>query len=368
MGGTAVLAAVLPAGPALAQKGKPQPPPPPPIVYSLTVLNGTGEYRWTGMNDHGDVVGTIGGVTSRVAVIWPAGSTDPVDLNSFVDPTLDVALVTATAINNSGQIAGMYLDGITGSYGNYRLSFPDPDPPIFESILEVNGYRPVINQAGDVLTAFGSQLHIFTDETGTFEVENTIFPGEDIYGNGINNAGEVVGFLYPPGGECAFHCSIGTSTMVNLNPPGSTRSVAQDINEAGDIAGYHWPSSPAAWQACVWSAGGGFVPLGSLAGSHSVAIGINDNGLVVGQSTAYKPKRNDPPAPDVAFLYINGKMHRLLAEIANGGLIANGQLPGGWAQMQSFGWKINDANQICGFVILPGGNICQRFLLTPIGP
>jgi hypothetical protein len=60
-------------------------------------------------------------------------------------------------------------------------------------------------------------------------------------------------------------------------------------------------------------------------------------------------------------------MHRLLAEVSNGGLIADGELPAGWDQLPSTARKINNANQISGWVEYPDGSYV-RYVLTPISP
>ena len=59
------------------------------------------------------------------ALIWPAGATEPMDLNAFVDIP-GVTLIHAYRINNAGQILAEGLSD-TGNYAYYVLT-PVPEP------------------------------------------------------------------------------------------------------------------------------------------------------------------------------------------------------------------------------------------------
>lgn len=373
LGGTAVLTVVLPTAPALAQKGKPKPPPPPPpIVYSLTVLNGVSTSPGAmGLNDHGDVVGDVRyGATSneRFAAVWPAGATDAFDLNDFVDPSLPVTLFSATAINNAGQIAGFYVGQPPYSMTTaYRMSFPESEPAIFDPLNGAFLSPTDINEFGDVTISFGTAFYLYSDLTGTVRIDNPYFDGHFL-AEALNDDLQVVGSVRVSANANHFHTFLytaSTDTVEDLTPS-SYGSGAWDINASGQVVGYN-RGQRVDVHASFWTRQSGMVDLGTLGGATSNAYGINDDGLIVGESTTYKPRPNDPPAPSVAFLRINGTMHKLLAEVANGGLIANGQLPAGWGALPSVAWKINNADQICGWVSYPDGSY-QRYLLTPIGP
>lgn len=351
--------------------GGEDPPPPPPITYLLTILNGDGDAATAvvDMNDSGDVVGSIYDASGeRAAALWPAGSADPIELNGLVDPALGVDLRSANAINNAGQIAGFYVGGVSpyNSDVNYRLTVDETNPSVFEPI----GGAPSpedINDAGDIAWgAFGS-LYVYTDELGLSTIANPIDPEAPINGNAINTVGEIAvsvkDWFY--GSFHAYVYSVGNGTFQEL-APGSAESHAFDVNDGGDVVGSRVASRDDL-QASLWSSSGGEIDLGTLGGKTSAAMAINNNGLIVGHSTTYSPRRNDPPAPDVAFLYIDGQMYPLFAEVADGGLLAEGELPPGWDQLPSTARRVNDADQITGWVEYPDGTFV-RYVLTPVAP
>jgi hypothetical protein len=73
----------------------------------------------------------IGGDFER-ALIWPNGSTTPLDLNDFVNIP-GATLIDAYRINNAGQIlAEARLTG--GGYAYYRLD-PVPEPAAAVALL-----------------------------------------------------------------------------------------------------------------------------------------------------------------------------------------------------------------------------------------
>ena len=350
--------------------------PPPPLTFSVAVLGGVPGRQTARLNDQGDVVGTaIDAGGGKFAAIWPAGSTAPLDLNTLIDPDMGVTLLRGSAINNVGQVAGWMARRWTDETGNhitwsaYRLTLDDPDPPIFEDL----GAPPFnlvqdMNDWGDVVVLIPYTTYVYTDELGLVSLD--IGNYQALNGNSINNSGEIVGEAKGPSGYWhAFLYSPGDGTWQNLAPSNSN-SGGLDINEAGEIVGYSYQTSgkTSGTHAALWSPDTGYEDLGTLGGTTSKAYSINDSGLIVGTSTAYKPRPNDPPAPSVAFLLTNGTMHELLADVSNGGLLADGQLPAGWDQaVSSTAYDINDANQIVGWVDFPDGTY-ELFVLTPIAP
>ena len=65
----------------------------------------------------------------------------------------------------------------------------------------------------------------------------------------------------------------------------SPQNLVTGINDLGEVVGWSVVGSGNDYlQAFIWTAGGGFQALGSLAGFETVAMGINDAGQVVGYS------------------------------------------------------------------------------------
>ena len=142
----------------------------------------------------------------------------------------------------------------------------------------------------------------------------------------INNAGQVVVNV----GDSVFLYSNGTKTNITgMAAEGSGNAV----NDAGQVVGYTFPP-----RAFLWSAGTGMKDLGTLAApynSGSEALGINLSGQIVGTSWDY-------PLPGDfqyrAFLYSNGTMEDLNNLTS---------LPAGWTLEQAT--AINNSGQIVGW-------------------
>jgi probable HAF family extracellular repeat protein len=96
-------------------------------IQDLSSLGGTWSHGF-GINSSGQVVGVsrlAGDVTSH-AFLYTA-SRGMVDLNSFIDPLSGWELVSATAINDAGQIVGNgWLDGSDHAFLLTPISVPEP--------------------------------------------------------------------------------------------------------------------------------------------------------------------------------------------------------------------------------------------------
>jgi probable HAF family extracellular repeat protein len=160
----------------------------------------------------------------------------------------------------------------------------------------------------------------------------------------------------------AFSQSPPKYSLLDLGVGGGVQSGAQGINNAGQVVGY--VSTSTGNRAFLYS-GGTMTDLGTLGGSSSIANGVNDTGQVVGYSTALVPAPNpcdpnnpdyrgadycdpnqNPNAPDPnapyfveqghAFLYSNGSMTDLGAPPTS----ASGELSG---------FDINNSGQVVGY-------------------
>lgn len=190
------------------------------------------------VSDTGFVVGTselAGGGVSH-AFRWRAGQV--IDLG-----TAGSGLSSATAVNDSGQVAGFY----TGE---------DLMPRAF---LWTEGEMTDLGDLG----------------------------GGSAYAFGMNRAGEVVGHSWTGSAWHAFRWHKGL--MVSLGTLGGRDSQAHDINDHGLIVGYSdMPSSlrhPFAWH------DGRLLDLGTLGGGEGFAFGVNRRGEVAGTSDNAAGKR-----------------------------------------------------------------------------
>jgi probable HAF family extracellular repeat protein len=166
--------------------------------------------------------------------------------------------------------------------------------------------------------------------------------------------------------------------------PGSTSSVARDINDSGAVVGDSTLDSGASPRAFLWTAATGMQDLGTLAGApYSQAFGINNAGQVVGWSreaflwspsggmvslgtlaggsgsTAYAI--NDVGQVVGASGTASGATHAFLWT-ASGGMVDLGTLGGQY----SWAYSVNSAGQVVGESETAGG-APHAFLWTPAG-
>lgn len=175
-----------------------------------------------------------------------------------------------------------------------------------------------INNAGQVIGSSFTQTtrHAFLYSDGAmFNLGSLVSDAESSMGEGINNAGEVIGvahglFLYSKGRMITIDQAMGYPTDIN-----DTRQVT-GVNEQ---------------QAFLYSDGIRTM-LGTLGGRESSGFAINNSAQITGQSTLIF---NDDTPIFHAFLYTDGKMLDL------------GTLHGGVES--SFGRAINDVGQVTGY-------------------
>ncbi len=207
--------------------------------------------------------------------------------------TLGGIAAGATGINDSGQIVGSiaYSNGSVPflySGGNVTYLWT----PYDGSDGEASG----INDSGQIVgTSFGDPNFGFLYSGGTFQW----FQLGGLYcceqATAINNSGQVVGSWYTHLEDHAFLYSGGT--MTDLGTLGGPESAAYGINDQGQVVG--WSQISGTYHAFLYS-GGGMIDLGTLGGgTSSLARGINNSGQVVGESFIKSYH---------AFLYSGGRM------------------------------------------------------------
>jgi probable HAF family extracellular repeat protein len=241
------------------------------------------------INAEGDIVGNFGPRQGKHGFLYHQGT--------FTNFDVPGALYTfPTGINSAGQIVGTFIDGI-GQHGFLysggvftQIDVPGAtNPNLLPGATSANG----INAAGQIVGNFDvvttdhrASTHAFIYDNGVFTIFD--FPGAySTQAFAINSAGDIVGGMALPGvgGASGFIYSRGTFTPIsNPNataPNGNLLTVANGINERGDIAGFF--TDVGAYRGFVYDHGtfttldfppGGDIPM--------IPLGINNSGSIVG--------------------------------------------------------------------------------------
>lgn len=199
------------------------------------------------INSSGDAVGhstLANGLTH--ATLWSNGQV--IDLGTLPGG----ATSYATGINDAGQITG-WSDTLEPG-----TSFPRPD----HAFIYANGQ---MTDLGNISA---------TGQFGNYSVGNAINASGEVTGWSVTDEFETHAFLYS-GGQ-----------MMDLGTLGGSESRGRALNNLGEVVGWSYTPNDAAAHAFLMS-GGPMMDLGTVSGSNnSYAVGINDAGEVVGNSTA----------------------------------------------------------------------------------
>jgi probable HAF family extracellular repeat protein len=174
---------------------------------------------------------------------WAASRYTTVDLG----PTTAFNVTGYNGLNERGQVAGfIYGTGDNSASGNH---------PTTQAAIYSNGRATGLGTLG----------------------------GTNSYANGMNSAGEVIGFSYLTG-NAAYHAAIFLThgRPFDLGTLGGTRSAAYSINEAGVATGVAYLQGDTVYRAADFTIGGPPIDLGTLGGAKSAALGINNRGQSVG--------------------------------------------------------------------------------------
>lgn len=304
----------------------------------------------------------------------------------------------ATAINNAGDVVGQMPWGVGFLYSNGVLTnLGTIAGDTGTRAWGINNHKQVVgNSYGNLATSHG-----FVYSNGAMHDIGSL-AGGPTFAYDINDAGDIVGESILPWPQFQFAILYRDGVMRNLNClPGSDRSQAAAINNKGQIAGTSGvgpAQGPNGNQthAVIWEYGV-IKDLGTLGGLNSVAEDINERGEVAGSSTI----AGDVPFQGVwhAFIWSNGKMRDLGAPPGGDQVMALAiNLPGdvvgyynrsggqraflyrhnqkmgdltelvdpaqGWTI--TIAYDVNDAGQIVGQGCNQSSNTCMAVRLDPV--
>jgi len=301
---------------------------PPYTVTNLGTLGDASEAY--AINNVGQVAGlyrTGSGFDSR-AFLWEDGVMQNLG-------TLGGDRSEAYGINDSGQVVGMSYTS-SGTFRAFRWQ-----NGVMQDLGTLGGTHSsarAINNAGQVVgmasTSAGPQ-HAFLWSGGMADL-GALDYGSDAYG--VNESGQVVGYAQVgtvDPWEMYGHAFLWNGSMQDLGTLGWTQSQANAINDNGQVVGHLVNDNQDDWHAFFWDGS-----MQDLGGSQSWAFDINNAGLIVGESGGR------------AVLWDNGQMQDL-----------NSLIPADSGWVLNTARAINDKGQIVGRGSFNGQT--RAFLLSP---
>ncbi len=191
---------------------------------------------------------------------------------------------TPRAINNSGVVAGDTLDAQSNEIRAFRwrngiVEYLDPLTPGFDAIAY--GVNESGEATGFSYVASGIQHAVKWLADGT-AVDLGTLGGEDSFGYGISDTGQVAGSS-DLSGSGRHACLWESGQMIDLGDLGRASGGAKAINESRQLVGVSG-IQPLSSRAFLWEDGRMF-NLGTLPnGSFSIAEDINDAGVIAGHA------------------------------------------------------------------------------------
>ena len=334
----------------MASAGKTPPPPtlpPMPIDYLVTWLNappGGSNSQATSSNTAGTVAGYYADVNGKSrACIWTAAGVSDLTDNSPVPNGW--TLITARAINESGQIVGTAQNQATGQKRMYRYDPPtgttapqitlmgDPTSSVSYSIA----YMRPLNNLGDV--AYSATLADGKHYAYVQTMDNTLFQLQGYGFNSINDWRQLVG------GNIRWNAASGRVETF------SSSITAADINASGTFVG-RMVTNGRTYKAMRYKTSAQVIGPAS-----SFAFGINSSNDVVG------------PVLDtgVGFIFTDTYGYVDLDTLV---IAANANDLATWVSATAIGpmkitdHALNGFGDICGTASF-SGNVNRAFVLTP---
>jgi probable HAF family extracellular repeat protein len=260
-----------------------------PIYQVTTLKNFSGLSVGTDMNDSGQVAGFATGADR--AFITEANGANP----ALVPGSLGSGHSVGFAINNSGQVAGNSQPA-NGPFDHAFIT--DPGGANMRDLGHLGGNFAVvdgINGSGQVAgtssVASGKSHAFVTGANGNGMRDLGTLGGDTSSAHDVNDKGQVTGGAATSANQGhAFIATVdaGGVHMTDIGTlKGGTFSSGNAISESGRIAGVSSVDGGARHAFATGANGAGMVDLGTLGGNFTLseALDINDDGLVVGDSS-----------------------------------------------------------------------------------
>lgn len=181
----------------------------------------------------------------------------------------------ALSISSNGLIAGHYSSG--GKYATLFDATGGGDNTVFQNLHHCSS----VNANSQIAGAFNDQAYVYDPISGIKELGG--IGGDYSVANKINDQGDIVGYSYidylgSPSRATLFDPT-GLGNNMDLGTLGGSSSIATDINDLGQIIGSANVLSQD-WHATIFdpSGNGGNIDLG-----YGEAHAINNSGMIVGE-------------------------------------------------------------------------------------
>jgi len=301
------------------------------LIWHGILTNATGIVR-----DLGALPGTNSGVPQGIS---QNGLISGVSENGLLDPLTDFPQMRAVLWDHNLRIVDLGTLGGYASNGNSVNSRGQVVGAALNAVPEDPDIAGIFNG----LPA-AQQVRAFLWQGGVMHDLGTL-GGNNAQATFINEQGDVTGFsgtnndnaIYDATGFPTIHPFLWKNgRMQDLGSLGGTLAmpgsfiygpVGPVMNARGDVVGTSYLPGDAFWHAFLWS-NGHMIDLGTLGGSKSEAVSINDRGQVVGRAYV-----TDAPLVRHAFLWENGTMTDLgtidQCRATAKGINSKGQIVGG---------------------------------------
>lgn len=204
----------------------------------------------------------------------------------------------SSAINDAGVSAGWYQTNNGWSAVSWSAANELTQLGTLSGLP--NALANGINRSGSIV-GFAFSADFLISRAFIWRPDTGMQPLPDLGGNAslaaaINADGTAVGWSYDPAGLLHAVRWSASGLLTDLNPPGGI-SEALGINDKGDVVGWVFPNGGVASHAYLWRHDGVEIDLQTLGGPGSQAFGVNNALAIVGVSD------RPPPQLPVAFIW-----------------------------------------------------------------